>query len=222
MRNFLTTTTLLFCIVFMLSAQDDRGIKNDPKAQELLDKVSAKYQGMKTLEVVFKMNIISEADGLNESYNGQAYLKNDKYRVSTDIIEIICDNVKRWTVLKQEKEVQVNFYEPSAENIESPTKLFTMYKTGYYFRMDEPETLDGKEVSVVRLLPKDNSESLYKYVLLYIDANSIIRQARIVGKDGVEYLWKIQEFTPGLSIDDEIFQFDPTSYPNFHIEDLTK
>lgn len=201
---------------------DDRGITNDPKAQIILDKVSQKYTGLKSLEVVFTMQIKSEIDGLNESYTGQAWLKNSMYRVNTDMIEIICDNVKRWTILKQEEEVQVNFYDPDAENIESPTKLFTMYKEGYYYKLDGTEDVGGTTTNVVRLLPKDNDESLYKYVLLYISENNIIRQARIVGKDGVEYLWKIKEFTPGLAIDDEIFTFDAGSYPNYHIEDLTK
>lgn len=222
MKQVFTLLMMLAIFATTALAQNDRDIQNDPKATEILDRVSAKYQGIKSLEMVFNMRIKSEMDGLDESYLGSAYLKNDKYRVSTEMVEIICDNVKRWTILKEVEEVQINFYEPDAENIESPTKLFTIYKDGYFYKLEGTETLDGKQVQVIKLIPQELDASLYKAIFLYIDGSDVIRQARIEGKDGVVYLWTIKEFNPGLTIDDDVFKFDATAYPNFTIEDLTK
>lgn len=200
---------------------DTRKIQNDPAAKVLLDKVSAKYQSYTSLEVAFTLSIVSQADGLNESMKGSVWLKGQKYRVNTDDIEIICDNVKRWMILKAEKNVQVNFYEPDANNIESPSQLFTIYKNNYYYKMDGTEVLEGKTMKRVQLIPVNAKDSPYSKVFLLIDAEDVIRKARIVGKDGVEYNWQIVKFTPAVKIEDSKFTFNPAQYPGYHVEDLT-
>lgn len=217
----LLVATIVFANV-LWAQNDDRGITNDPKAKALLDKVSAKYMQIKTLEVVFNVTIKSAEDDLEESFGGQAYLKDDKYRVITDQLEVICDNVKRWMIMKEEQEVQVNFYEPDAENIESPTALFTIYKENYYYRMNAPQTINGKKVQVVELIPVNLDEAVYERIFLYIDDKDVISRARIIGKDKVEYIWEITEFNELPRIDDDIFVFNEEDYPDFHIEDLTK
>ncbi|CAN5385903.1 hypothetical protein BH09BAC1_BH09BAC1_27610 [soil metagenome] len=200
---------------------ESRKVDNDPAAKVILDRVSTKYQSYSSLEVVFALSIVSKVDGLNESMKGNVWLKGPKYRVNTDDVEIICDNVKRWMILKADKEVQVNFYEPDANNIESPSQLFTIYKNNYYYQLDGKETLDGKAVTRIRLIPINVKESPYSQVFLLIDGEDIIRKARIVGKDGVEYNWQIVTFNPNAKIDDSKFTFNAVQYPGYHVEDLT-
>lgn len=222
--RFLSTLCLMVLVSVSVFAQkpNDRKIENDPAAKVLLDKVSTKYQSYTSLEVVFKLSIVSKVDDLNESMDGNVWLKGQKYRVNTGDIEIICDNVKRWMILKgEEKEVQVNFYEPDANNIESPSQLFTIYKNNYYYAMDGTEALDGKTMTRVKLIPMDSKDSPYSHIYLLIDGDDVIRKARIVGKDGVEYNWQIVTFTPNAKIDDSKFTFVPSQYPGYHIEDLT-
>lgn len=221
--KFLQTLCLVMLVSVGLYAQKpgDRKIENDPAAKTLLDKVSTKYQSYSSLEVTFKLSIVSKVDDLNESMNGNVWLKGQKYRVNTGDIEIICDNVKRWMILKGEKEVQVNFYEPDANNIESPSQLFTIYKNNYYYMLDGNEALDGKQMSRVKLIPIDAKNSPYSNIYLLIDSEDVIRKARIVGKDGVEYNWQIVTFNPNTKIDDSKFGFVPAQYPGYHVEDLT-
>lgn len=221
--RFLSTLSLILILCVGAFAQKpvDRKIENDPAAKTLLDKVSAKYQSYTSLEVNFKLSIVSKVDDLNESMDGNVFLKGQKYRVNTGDIEIICDNVKRWMILKGEKEVQVNFYEPDANNIESPSQLFTIYKNNYYYTMDGTESLDGKTMTRVKLIPMDAKDSPYTNIYLLIDGEDVIRKARIVGKDGVEYNWQIVTFAPNAKIEDSKFSFVPSQYPGYHIEDLT-
>lgn len=224
--KFLQTLSLVMLVTVGLFAQapkktDDRKIQNDPAAKTILDRVSTKYLSYGSLDVTFSLGIVSKADGLNESMNGNVWLKGQKYRVNTDDVEIVCDNVKRWMILKANKQVQVDFYEPDANNIESPSQLFTIYKNNYYYVMDGTEALDGKQLTRIKLIPINAKESPYTSVFLLIDSEDVIRKARIVGKDGVEYNWQIIKFTPNAKIEDSKFVFTPAQYPGYHIEDLT-
>ncbi len=221
--KFLQTLCLVMLVSVSAFAQKpvDRKIANDPAAKTLLDKVSAKYQSYTSLEVTFKLSIVSKVDDLTESMNGNVWLKGQKYRVNTGDIEIICDNVKRWMILKGEKEVQISFYEPDANNIESPSQLFTIYKNNYYYMLDGTEALNGKQLTRVKLIPIDAKNSPYSNIYLLIDAENVIRKARIVGKDGVEYNWQIVTFNPNIKIDESKFGFAPAQYPGYNIEDLT-
>ncbi len=194
----------------------------DPAAKTILDRVSTKYQSYTSLEVVFSLSITSKVDDLNESMKGNVWLKGQKYRVNTGDVEIICDNVKRWMILKgKQKEVQINFYEPDANNIESPSQLFTIYKNNYNYKLDGKETLDGKSMTRIQLIPANTKESPYTFIYLLVDDQDVIRKARIVGKDGVEYNWQIVTFTPNAKIDEGKFTFNAAQYPGYHIEDLT-
>lgn len=222
MKLFYTLSIVLATVLSGFAQTNSGKTENDPAAKAILDRVSTKYQSYNTLEVDFSLSIVSKVDGLNETMKGYVWLKGQKYRVNTDDVEIICDNVKRWMILKgDQKEVQINFYEPDANNIESPSQLFTIYKSNYYYRLDGKESLDGKQMTRIQLVPINAKESPYSYVYLLIDAEDIIRKARIVGKDGVEYNWQIVKFAPNTKIDDSKFTFNASQYPGYHIEDLT-
>ena len=203
--------------------KDNRHIKNDPAAQALLDKVSAKYKTFGTMEMEFSILLESKEDNLKENMKGAAWMKKDKYRVRTDKIEIVCDNVKRWTYLKESNEVQVNFYEPDESTIESPAQLFSLYSKNFFFRMLPDDKIDGKTVKVVQLIPAKLDKATYERIDLSINPvdNTIVR-AKVYNKDKVTYTWLITKFNPDTYIADSRFVFDISKYPKVHVEDMTK
>ncbi|MDX2002193.1 MAG: outer membrane lipoprotein carrier protein LolA [Chitinophagales bacterium] len=220
-KFFLSLCIALVCTLSF--AQTSKTSKNDPAAQALLDKVAAKYKSFASLEMTFTLNIQSVEDKLNETMTGSAWIRGEKYRVTTNTVDIVCDNVKRWTYLKENNEVQINFYEPEEDNIESPAQLFTLYKKNFYYRMIADDKVDGKVVKVVELTPTKLENSTYSRVHLYIDpASNNIVQAKVFNKDKVTYTWKITKFTPNAKIDDAKFVFDISKYPKVHVEDMTK
>lgn len=217
---------LFFLLPFLMlsaSAQNERKIQNDPNAAKLLEQVSTKFASYKSLETTFSMNINSPEDGLNETNTGKVWLKGQKYRIGTDDMDIICDNVKRWIHLKGDNEVQINFYEPDGDNIESPSQLFTMYKKGYYYRMLTDQVYKGKRHKVAELIPADVKKSSYKRIELFIEENTLqINKAIVQSADAVSYTWELTEFKPNVSIPDATFTFDAAKYPGIHVEDMTK
>lgn len=224
MKNtILSFAFLAFTINAFAQQASDRKINNDPKAQVILDKVSAKYKELKSLDCTFSLAMFSKADDVDEKYNGKVFLKGQKYKIDTDQMEIICDNVKRFIWMKEQNEVTISKYEPDGETIESPAQLFTIYQKNFFYRLIGDEKAGNKTLRKIELLPQKVKESQYKRVYLFVDetANQIAK-AVIESKDGIVYTWEIKEFKVNAPVDDKLFVFDKAKYPKAHIEDMTK
>ncbi len=224
MKNTILLLLTAFCLQTAFAQQgSDRKITNDPKAQAILDKVSKNYRDMKSLESTFTLRMFSKADGIDEKYNGTVILKGQKYKIDTDHMEVICDNVKRYIWMKGVNEVTINLYEPDGETIESPAQLFTIYEKNFFYKYTGEEKSGNKQLKKIELIPQKTRESQYKKIeLLVDDVAGRIEKAIIESKDGVTYTWEIKEFKPNVSVDDKLFVFDKTRYPKALIEDMTK
>lgn len=208
---------------FLFAQDNDRKIENDPKATALLDKVSERYHASNSARVKFTLSVDSPEDDMFTESEGSVLLKNEKYRIDTDDMLIICDNVKRYVYLKESNELQINYFEPDEGEIESPSELFDIYKEGYFYRTIKEETLDGRNIKVVELIPKKINDSSYKNVHLHIDEDkNIIVKAVIHSKDGITYTYGIKTFETNANLSDSEFSFDASKYPGIYIDDMTK
>jgi outer membrane lipoprotein-sorting protein len=224
MKNiFIITASILTTHFLFAQPKDDRKINNDPKAQAILDKVSKTYKDLKSLESSFTLAMFSKADDIDEKFNGKVFLKGQKYKLDTDQMEIICDNVKRYMWMKEANEITINLYEPDGQTIESPAQLFTIYQKDFFYKLTGEEKAGTKVLKKIELVPQKVKESQYKKVNLLVDeAKSQIVKAVIESKDGVTYTWEIKEFKANAPVDDKLFVFDKAKYPKAHIEDMTK
>lgn len=222
MKSTILYITFWAFTVSAYAQENDRSITNDGEAKELLDNVSTEYQSFESVKLNFTLQITDD-ESVNEKSSGQVYLEGEKYRVNTSDMEIICDNIKRWTILKEDEQVQVNFYEPDPESIESPSQLFTIYKKDFYYQMIADSEEEGKKLKRVELIPKDLEESQYRKLHLYIDQKkNLIRKAVIFNKDGLKYIWTIRKFDTNVNFDPKDFTFDPAQYPDYVVEDFTE
>jgi len=214
---------LVFLLPASLFAQVDRGIKNDPAAQAILDQVSSKYHASSTMKVDFSLMVDTPDEEAYLKSKGMVYLKNDKYKIDTDEMTVICDNVKRYVYLKESNELQINYFEPEEEEIESPSELYDIYKKEYFYRLSGEITDNNRKLAVINLIPADIKESPYKMILLYVDkAQSQIAKAEIFSKDGVKYTYGISSVEQDLPLNDSEFHFDPARYPGIYVDDMTK
>jgi outer membrane lipoprotein carrier protein len=223
MKNLTTIIAALFFINTLFAQKDDRKINNDPKAQAILDKVSKTYKDLKSLESVFTLSMFSKADNIDEKYNGKVFLKGQKYKIDTDQMEVICDNVKRYIWMKEANEITINLYEPDGETIESPTQLFTIYQKDFFYKLIGDEKSGNKVFKKIELIPQKVKDSNYKRIILLVDESlNQITKAVIESKDGITYTWEIKVFKANAPVEDALFIFDKAKYPKAHIEDMTK
>src|SRR5690348_12344976 len=91
---------LLAAIVAICSFLQPVQAQNDTKAKAILESVSKKINGLKSLKASFALHLMSANGKTNQTKKGSFFMKGPKYRVSLADQEIICDNKTVWTYVK--------------------------------------------------------------------------------------------------------------------------
>jgi len=210
---------LILSVVALLGMAEPVMAQTDAKAKTILEAVSKKINGLKSLKANFALHLMSANGRTKQTKKGTFYMKGPKYRVALGDQEIICDNKTVWTYVKAANEVQVSNYNPNEQTI-SPTKLFTnFYDKEYRYKYIGTKSFNGKSVDMIELLPTNNSKQFSK-VELAVDKSSTIVGGNVYEKNGNQYRYEVSGFTPNASVSDALFTFDSKGHPGVEIVDL--
>jgi len=194
-------------------------IGQEQHAKNLLDEVSKKYDGYQTVEAKFSFKAVP-ANGESYQDKGTLYLNKieGQYKIVLSEQNLISDGKSVWSVLKEDKEVQVSQADNSAQSI-GPNNIFTFYKSGYkYISMDDQPSKNG-QLKVVELSPENKNSNYFK-IKLRINQNNHIHDVTIHDKSGAKYIYEINNLYVNHKIPSSTFQFQKSQFPNFEIVDL--
>ncbi len=192
----------------------------DKKAKEYLDKVSAKYAGVKAFKASFTYSMESPVNDVSDSFSGDIMVKgNDKIKINLRDQIIFIDGTTQWNYLPDDKEVNIVEYDPEEMEF-SPDKIYNLYKTGYKYIYIEPIQENGKTYHVIDLVPEDKNKSFFKIKLFIEDNTNNIASWRIYEKSGNKYQYKITSFEENANLSDAEFKFDKNKYKGVEEIDL--
>ena len=204
-----------FCILTVTAFGQET---KDAKSQGILDKLSTKMKGMKSFYIEFSANIKNTSTGTNETSTGKGWVKDKKYYASYGDNTIICNGLKTWTIVKEEKSVYESDANETDADAINPKKLLTIWETGFKNKYEKEETLNGETVHVINLYPKDPKKVEYHTIILYISkSTNELKKAILKSKDGTVMTYSLTKFTANEVIDDSKFVFDPKKYPGYPI-----
>jgi outer membrane lipoprotein-sorting protein len=213
MKKCLLTIVTLGLIASQLMAQ------SDPKAQEILKGVSAKYKSYKSVSTSFKLNLLDQKSKKTTVQNGTVSLKGAAYNFAMSGQTVMCDGKTTWTYMKESNEVQVSDNKPSVDAI-SPTTIFTMYEKGFKSKFLADKKVSGKAIQLIELTPDDSKKSYFKIQLTIDKAGKYVNEAKVFDKNGNIYTYSIVKFTPNAIVTDDLFSFNKAKYPGVEIVDL--
>ena len=215
MRRLSLVIAALFMITGLMAQQD-------PKAKEILDKLSETTRSYKTIQIEFSFTLENKKNKVAQTNEGEIVLKGKNYRLHMPVfgMEIYCDGTTIWSYLTEAKECNISGVEDDNEGTMNPANIFTIYEKGYSFTYIGEENLAGKVVQVIDLLPVDKAKEVAK-VRLFIDkAKSQIAKAHTVNKDGSNYLLVLKSMKTNAEFKDEYFKFDKSKYPGVEMNDM--
>lgn len=217
MKKTLLLCILTLCCAPMLTVNAQKQTAKNPKT--ILEKASAKINGLKSLKANFALHLVSANGKTSQSKSGSFFMKGSKYKITLADQEIICDNKTVWTYVKTINEVQINTYNPAEQTL-TPAKLFTdFYDKEYTHTYSGTRTVNGKVCDIIVLTPINNSKQFSK-VELAVDKNHTIVGGHVFEKNGNQYRYEINGFTPDANVDDALFTFDTAKYPGVEVIDL--
>lgn len=218
MKLFNSTKTLITAIIFF-SFTNTINAQFDPKAEELLNAVSKKYEAIKSYKADFTYELENQQAKVNDKFTGEILVKGNKYTLKMGSQEVINNGTTVWTYMKEENEVNISDYAPEEDEI-SPTKIHLMYKKGFKYMLSEDETLKGIIYNVVELIPENKKKPFFKIKIWISKKDKSILKWKIFEKNGNRYLYSINKFQPNAKLEDNQFAFDKSKYAGIEVIDL--
>ncbi len=192
----------------------------DPKAYEILEAMSKKYKAIPAFEAAISYTLTNETEKINEEVKGKITVKGDKYRLALKEQEVFNNGTTVWTYLPEEKEVNIDSFDPGAEDNINPSKIFDMYKKGYKYLYLQDRTEAGIVCEEVDLVPEKKDAKYFKIKMMINKKDKGVQSFTFFEKTGNRFKYNITKFTPNAKIEDSYFTFDPKKYPGVALNDL--
>ncbi|MEO6303576.1 MAG: outer membrane lipoprotein carrier protein LolA, partial [Bacteroidia bacterium] len=200
----------------LVSAQDQ-----DPKAKAILDDLSKTTKAYKTITADYAFIILNKDKKPVEKQAHKVQVKGNKFKLDIPGNTIICDGTTLWNYNKDAKEVTIKTFESTNEDQLNPSKIFTMYESGYKFKYNKEEKVGTAMCHVIDLYPSVKPEKKkFHTVQLYVDkVKKQVVKLVMQMKDGGQNVYEIKTFKPNLEIADNAFVFDTKSLKPDQIND---
>lgn len=205
----------LFALVLSFSAFS----QYDPKALGILEAMSNKYKSISAFEANISYVMSNDVDKINEEFKGKITVKGDKFRLVLPEQEVINNGSTIWTYLPEVKEVNIDNYDPSSEDI-NPSKIYDIYKKGFKYLYLQDRTEGGVVCEEIDLVPEKKDAQFFKIKMLINKKDKSIKSWTMFDKGGNRYKYTIAKFNPNVKVDDSFFTFDPKKYPGVEVIDL--
>jgi len=183
-----------------------------------LDQLSEKGKSYTDITANFSYNFSNSTQGIDEDTEGKIWIKGEMYKLDmSENLSIINNGTTLWYIMKDIPEVQIMENDPEDEM--NPSKIFTIYESGYKYQYNGAESVKGKRMHSINLYPNE-SEAISK-VVLFIDAEKTeLSVIQLHDKDGGVTTYSITKFTTNSSLSDDTFKFTKTDYPDIEVIDL--
>jgi outer membrane lipoprotein carrier protein len=215
MRTLLPLLAAGLLLVNTAAAQDD------PKSKAVLDKLVAKSKGYTSFEADFASRLYNKSSKLDVKQDGTMKVKGKKFRLQLDKNTVINDGATMWTYNKEANEVSINDPKEMDQELD-PSKLFTMYETGFKSQfVSEGPDASGTVMQVLKLFPIDPAKKPYHTVVMTVDKAKLEpKSIQVNYKDGNEVTYTLKRFAPNVELADGLFTFDKAKYPGVEVNDL--
>lgn len=214
MKRLLLISLLLLVTGLSMAAQD-------PKAKEILDKVSQINRNYKTIQIDFTFTLNNPKTKASETNTGWVALKGKSYRLHMPALgmDVYSDGKTTWSYLTESNEVNITEADPESDAALNPANLFTIYEKGFRNTYVGEENVAGKAAYVIDLVPEAKKE--YTKVQLYIDkARNEIIKAISYNKDGNTYTLALKNMKTNQTLADDFFKFNPAKFPKVQVNDM--
>ena len=212
MKKIYTLSVIIFFIGFkQLSAQTSTA------AKKLLDEVSLTIAAYETMIFDFSYVLENRQENIKQETNGSITIKDEKYKLMYLGVEQLYDGEKTYTVVPENEEITITTAKEDEDFGINPIKLLNFYKEGYDYQWDIKQTIFGRPIQFIKLLPSDENNEI-KYLLLGIDIikKNIYRLIEI-DMSGTRTTLTISNQEINIPLEKNHFTFDFSNYPDYYI-----
>ncbi len=216
MKKIFFLITALTFTAFVSIAQDQ-----DPKAKTILDDLSKVTKAYKTITSEYIFTILNKDKKQTEKQTGKVLVKGAKFKLEIPGNTIVCDGKTIWAHNKDANEVTIKNFDANNEDQLNPSKIFTMYETGYKYKYEKEEKVGAATCHVIALYPSVKPEKKkFHTVKIFVDkTKKQVARLVMLMKDGTTQSYDIKTFKANAEIADNVFVFDTKGFKADQITD---
>ncbi len=189
-------------------------------AKALLDEVSKKVNSYNNIVIGFKYALNNPTENVSQETRGDVTLQGNKYLLNLMGTEQMYDGKKLYVIIPEDEEINISSQSEEDDNSVTPSKMLTFYEDGYSYKMDIVQSVNGRKIQYVKLIPIDSKSDL-KEILLGID-----KQTKHIYKmiqkqnNGTNITITVNSFKTNQPLSKTLFVFDESKYENYYINRL--
>ena len=212
MKNILITL-ILISQTFVFS-------QNTNDAKKLLDKVNTIAKSYDNISIDFKYVLVNTEENIKQEMRGDVLLQGDKYVLNAFGIKRIFDGKTLYNISPEDEEVTISSENTEDESTITPSKMLSFYKDGYNYEMDIVQSVNGRKIQYVKLIPIDSNSEI-KNVLLGIDVKTKhIYNLIEIGANNTKTTITVNSFKTNEPLSKTLFTFDAKKYKDYYINKL--
>jgi outer membrane lipoprotein-sorting protein len=196
--------------------------QQDSRADRYLQTVSQQFDLKKSY--VIDMDYIREdlMRGTSAEGEGLIWMKGLKYKIQVDEYIIYYDEDKLYSQNTETEEVYVSVPDPDDPGYLQavPIKIIKSYEQDFNYMYIGNTPILGRTLIEIQLYPKERNGP-YSMLKMFINPVSLkLEVIQLKHKEGILYTMVLSDIREVQSLDDKIFTFDPSQYPNTEIIEL--
>ncbi len=210
---------LLIVLSFFTTASYSQ---QDSRADKYLQAVSDQFDLKKAY--VIHMDYIRE-DLMQETSaegEGVVWMKGLKYKIMLDEYIVYYNGDKLYSQNTETEEVYVSVPDPDEPGYLQavPIRIIKSYEQDFNYMYIGNTPLLGKTLIEIQLYPKDISGP-YSMLKMFVNPNSQkLEVMQLKHKEGILYTMILSEMKVDQTLEESIFEFDPSAFPNTEIIEL--
>ena len=194
----------LFILLFASNgafAQDD-----NITAQEIIQNVQNTYKDITDAKASFSQSL-KYGKSKAQTTSGTLFIKKEnKYRIEAGSQIIVTDGTTSWNYNSNKKQVIIDNYKETGNSF-SPNKYLFQYPENFYSDLSGTETLNGKDVYLLKLSPREGG--YVKSAQLWVGKDDWLIKKIYISTDESTIVYNVKniQLNPGLS--NSKFTFTP-------------
>ena len=202
--------------LFLLQALTLSGQK-DQDALKILDRFSSVASSAPSISMKFRMSTFDQTENRKDTLSGSIILSKNKYRLDMPDNIVWFNGENSWSYLTAEKEVTISKPDRKDNSFQNkPSAIFTLYKSGYKYRLIEEGTLSY----TIDLYPEDINTDMLRVRLVIGKSNMDLKSLEYKKKEGVIITLDIINYNLSLKPSADTFIFHPEKFKDAELIDV--
>jgi outer membrane lipoprotein-sorting protein len=179
-------------------------------AEKIVKEIQKKYQKSKSLEIQFKEINRFKLTGTSSEVFGTFIIKDqDNYRLDSETQIIATDGTVFWRYNKIENQVLIDHAKKENQEVLLNNFLYDLQQK-YYGQIIDEYKETGKKIYVIKLTPKESSESFFTSIKIWVENGSWkINKVIYTDYNENETEYEIENISFDKKFPDSLFTFVP-------------